>query len=85
MPQKVWLNNRKISKRKSKWTIKRYVVGTSDIIILDCIWRHNLSMAAILVDTTKFISAITTNKLSYFTVSWYILKLTTMLNVLLIF
>jgi hypothetical protein len=43
-------------------------------------------MGAILVDTSKFISAIAANKLGYFTIpSWYVLKLPTMLNVLLTF
>jgi hypothetical protein len=34
-----------------------------------------------LVETSKFISAFTANKRGYLTISWYILKLTTMLNV----
>jgi hypothetical protein len=43
------------------------------------------AMGAILVDTSMFISTITANKLGYFTISWYILKLTTMPNALLTF
>jgi hypothetical protein len=49
-------------------------------IFLVCIWRHNLSMSAILVDSSKFISTIKANRLGYFTISRYILKLTTMPN-----
>ena len=39
-----------------------------------CIWHHNLSMGAILVDNSTSFSAITANKLGYFAISWCILK-----------